>query len=192
MSMLGEVEGLVALVNPGSRLRRGLELLRDCLAGRPPEVVSQLSSLQPGETRRITLHGDALYLLLQCYTTRRRVEGRFEAHARHTDLQFIWSGRECIEVCDVRRLQPLPTHDESGNAYFPMGNELHSRLRLQAGEVAVLLPQDAHAPCLSLDGEEGVQVRKIVVKVQDAQSTMRTEVLPVTASTQPAYAGGAR
>ena len=168
MSMLGKVEDLVALVHPGSRLRRGLELLQDCLTGRLPEAVRQVSSLQPGETRRVSVNGDALYLLIQCYKTRRRVEGRFEAHARHADLQFLWSGRECIEVCDLRMLQPVPTHDESGNAYFPMGDEVHSRLLLQAGEVAVLLPQDAHAPCLSLAGEEEGLVRKIVVKVKDA------------------------
>lgn len=168
MSMVGKVEDLVGLVNPGSRLRRGLELLQNCLAGRLPEVVSQLSSLQPGETRRVAVKGDALYLLIQCYNTRRRLEGRFEAHVRHADLQFLWSGRECIEVFDVRRLQPLPARDEHGNVYFPMGGEVHSRLLLQAGEVAVLLPQDAHAPCLSLEDEGEKLVRKIVVKVRDA------------------------
>lgn len=166
--MLGKVEDLAALVQPGIRLRRGLQLLQDCLAGRLPEVVSQLASLEPGESRRVDVNGDSLYLLIQCYSTRRRVESRFEAHERHADLQFLWSGRECIEVCDLRKLQPLPAHDESGNAYFPMGDEVHSRLRLQAGMVAILLPQDAHAPCLSLeDGEESL-VRKIVVKVKDA------------------------
>ncbi|GEM_PF-413198 len=168
MSMLGKVDDLVALVSPGSRLRRGLELLQDCLAGRLPEVLSQLSSLQPGETRRVTVNGDALYVLIQCYKTRRRGEGRFEAHARHADLQFLWSGRECIEVFDVRRLQPLPARDEHGNVYCPIGDEVHSRLLLQAGEVAVLLPQDAHAPCLSLEDGGEKLVRKIVVKVRDA------------------------
>lgn len=168
MSMLGRVEDLVTLVNPGSRLRRGLELLQDAVSGRLPELLSQLSSLRPGETKRIAVDGEALYLLIQCYKTRSRVEGRFEAHARHTDLQFLGSGRECIEVCDVRTSQTVPARDGNGNAYFPMGEEVHSRLLLQAGEVAVLLPQDAHAPCLSLEDEEGVTVRKIVVKVMDA------------------------
>jgi biofilm protein TabA len=168
MSILGKVEDLAALVHPESRLRRGLDLLQDCLAGRLPEVVSQLTSLPPGANRRVTVNGDSLYLLIQCYTTRRRVEGRFEAHARHADLQFLWSGHECIEVFDVRRLQPSPTYDESGNAYFPITNELHSRMLLQAGEVAILLPQDAHAPCLSFQNGEESLVRKIVVKVKDA------------------------
>lgn len=168
MSMLGKVDDLVALVNPGSRLWRGLDLLRNCLTGRRPEVVSQLASLEPGETRRVTVDGDVLYLLIQCYRTRRRLEGRFEAHLRHADLQFLWSGRECIEVFDVRTLQPLPARDEHGNVHFPMGDELHSRLLLQAGAVAVLLPQDAHAPCLALEDEGETLVRKIVVKVRDA------------------------
>ena len=174
MAMLGKPDDLVVLVHPESRLRRGLELLQDCLKGRLPEVVSQISSLQPGETRRVSVNGDALYLLIQCYKTRRRIEGRFEAHARHADLQFLWSGRECIEIRDVRAFQSVPAYDGSGNAYFPMGDKVHSRVLLQAGEVAVLLPQDAHAPCLSLDDEEETLVRKIVVKVADAHLPVST------------------
>lgn len=166
--MLGRVEDLLVLVDPGSRLRQGLKLLQDCLAGGPHEVISQLSTLQPGDTRRVTVNGDALYLLIQCYYTKRRLEGRFEAHARHADLQFLWSGRECIEVFDVRRVQSLPARDEHGNLYVPMGKEVHSRLLLQAGEVAVLLPQDAHAPCLCPENEQANLVHKIVVKVKDA------------------------
>ena len=189
--MLGKVEDLVALVHPGSRLRRGLELLQDCLTGRLPEAVRQVSSLQPGETRRVSVNGDALYLLIQCYKTRRRVEGRFEAHARHADLQFLWSGRECIEVCDVRMSQPVPAYDANGNVYFPMGDEAHSRLLLQAAEVAVLLPQDAHAPCLSIDGEEGELVRKIVVKIKDAHlpDSGAEEDVTDAAAVGPAMAG---
>ena len=57
MSMLGKVEDLVPLVHPRSRLRRGLELLQDCVAGRLPEVVNQVSSLPPGETSRVSLEG---------------------------------------------------------------------------------------------------------------------------------------
>ncbi len=168
MVMLGKVEDLLGLVHPGSRLRLGLELLQDCLAGRLPEVINQVQTLPPGETRRISLEGDAFYLLLQCYEPKRREDGRFEAHARHTDLQYLWSGREGIEVCDLPALSPAATYDGNGNVYFPMGKEVRSRLLLHAGQVAVLLPQDAHAPCLRCDGDEEELVRKIVVKVMDA------------------------
>jgi len=168
MSMSGKVEEIVRLVHPNSRLRRGLELLQDCVAGRLPEVVNQVSTLPPGETIRVSLQGDALYLLIQCYKPKRRDEGRFEAHERHTDLQYLWSGRECIEVCDLRSQPNVPAYDTQGNFYTPMGTEAHSRLLLRAGDVAVLLPEDAHAPCLALEGDGEKLVRKIVVKVRDA------------------------
>ena len=171
MSMLGKVEELVPLVHPRSRLRRGLELLEDCVAGRLPEVVNQVSTLPPGETIRVSLEGDALYLLIQCYKPKRREQGRFEAHARHTDLQFLWSGCECIEVCDLRALPSAAGYDSKGNVYFPMGDTVHQRFLLKAGDVAVLTPPDAHAACLKPEGEGEGLVRKIVVKVLDAQLT---------------------
>jgi YhcH/YjgK/YiaL family protein len=166
--MHGKLEDLNHLVHPNSRLKRGLELLQDCVTGCRPEIMNQISMLAPGETSRISLEGDALYLLVQCYHPRTREQGRFEAHERHTDLQFLWSGCECIEICDVRSQPNLPCYDSHGNFYFPLGNESHSQLLMHAGEVAVLLPEDAHAACLSLGGEGEALVRKIVVKIRDA------------------------
>jgi len=168
MAMLGKVDDLTELVNPRSRLGRGLALLQDCLAGRLPSVTGEIAKLQPGETRRVAMDGDAVYLLIQCYQSKQRSEGRFEAHARHTDLQYVWSGRERIEICDLRASQPKPAYDTNGNVFFPISDGAHSHLLLQAGEVAVLLPQDAHAPCLRAADAEGELVRKIVVKIQDA------------------------
>jgi YhcH/YjgK/YiaL family protein len=168
MAMLGKLEDVAALVNPRSRLRRGLALLQECLAGRFPGGAAEIAHLQPGESRRVAVDGDAVYLLIQCYWSKRQNEGRFEAHARHTDLQYVWSGRERIEVCDLRACQPKPAYDANGNVFFPIGDAAHSRLLVQAGDVAVLLPQDAHAPCLRANDDDGELVRKIVVKVQDA------------------------
>jgi YhcH/YjgK/YiaL family protein len=166
--MLGKLKDLNHLVHANSRLKRGLDLLEDCVAGHFPEVTNAIATLSPGETSRIWLEGDAFYLLVQCYQPRTRDQGRFEAHERHTDLQFLWSGRECIEVCDLHASLPAAAYDKNGNVYFPLGNQPHSRLLLHAGEVAVLLPEDAHAACLSLGGDGEELVRKIVVKIQDA------------------------
>jgi YhcH/YjgK/YiaL family protein len=168
MALLRRIEDLAVLVHPGGRLRRGLELLRDCLTGRLPDVASEVASLQPGETRRVPVDGDALYLLPQCYRTRPRTEGRFEAHQCHTDLQYVWSGRERIEVCDLRAVQSKPAYDANGNVHLPINDTAHTHLLVAAGDVAVLFPQDPHAPCLSASAAESELVRKSVVKIQDA------------------------
>ena len=107
MAMIGKVDDLAPLLHPGSRLRRGLKVLQDCLAGRLPEVTREVTNLAPGATARIALEGDALYLLIQCYKPKRRAEGRFEAHERHTDLQFLWSGRGMHRSLRFARL-PCP------------------------------------------------------------------------------------
>ena len=191
MAMHGKLEDLNHLVHPNSRLKRGLELLQDCMTGRRPEIMNQISRLAPGETSRISLEGDALYLLVQCYQPRTRDQGRFEAHERHTDLQFLWSGRECIEVCDLHASLPAAAYDKNGNVYFPLGNQPHSRLLLHAGEVAVLLPEDAHAACLSLGGDGEELVRKIVVKIRDAHLPVSGAEAdsPGAAACEPAVAG---
>jgi len=91
----------------------------------------------------------------------------FEAHERYTDLQSLGAGAEWIEVCDVRAQHGLPQFDANGNIYFPLADQARSCLRLGAGDVAVLFPRDAHAPCLRVEND-GQLVRKIAVKVRDA------------------------
>jgi hypothetical protein len=70
--MSGKLEDVIPLHPSGSRLLRGLKSLQDCVAGRLPEIVNQVSTLPPGETIRVSLKGDALYLLIQCYKPKRR------------------------------------------------------------------------------------------------------------------------
>jgi beta-galactosidase beta subunit len=62
----------------------------------------------------------------------------------------------------------LPAYDAKGNIFLPLGTAAHSRLLLEAGDLAVLFPNDAHAPCLRVEEGKDELVRKIVVKVKDA------------------------
>ena len=130
-----------------------------------------VSSQSIGDSAKVPVEGDALYLIVQCYRTRPRDQGRFEAHQCYTDVQYICDGQECIEVCDLRaRLGALPAYDANGNVFFPLEAAARERVVLRAGEGVVLFPNDAHAACLRVDLGEGQVVRKIVVKVKDAHS----------------------
>jgi len=168
MAMFGKVEELVGLVCPGGRLQRGLALLCDYRQGRRPDWRRILAALKPGQKAQAALEGDALFALFQCYLPKPRAEGRFEAHQRYTDLQYLDEGGEWIEVCPLSEQADLPPFDAQGNVFFPLGTAAHSRVRLAAGQVAVLFPQDAHAPCLRVEDAPETPVRKIVIKVRDA------------------------
>ncbi len=166
--MLGKVEELIGLVHPAGRLKPGLTLLQDYRQGRRPEWVKILGKLKAGEKAEVNRQGDGLYAILQCYEPKPRAEGRFEAHQHHTDLQYLSEGTEWIEVCDPTAQASLPPFDANGNVYFPLGPGAHSRMRLEAGEVAVLFPNDAHAPCLRVEDAPAGLVRKIVIKLKNA------------------------
>jgi YhcH/YjgK/YiaL family protein len=167
--MFGRVEDLLGRVHPASRLHRGLAVLQAYCTGCRPDWTEFLAGLKPGEKREVAIEGDILYAILQCYAPKPRAEGRFEAHARHTDLQYLAEGTEWIEVCDLRAQTERPPFDEKGNVFFPLGPDTHSRVRLGAGQVAVLFPNDAHAPCLRVEDAADTLVRKIVIKVRDAE-----------------------
>jgi biofilm protein TabA len=168
MALFGKVEDLLPLVHPGSRLHRGLALLKDYLDGRSVELDQIVRRQQAGDKARIDLDGDLLYLIIQCRAPKPPAEWRFEAHQRHTDVQFLCAGVERIDVCDLRRQTGPPAYDASGNMYFPLGDAPHTRLRLERGDCAVFFPNEAHAPCLPVAGAPDELLRKIVVKIKDA------------------------
>ena len=138
------------------------------ISGRSPEISLILSRQKAGDVAKLPVEGDELYMLIQTYKARSREQGRFEAHQRHTDLQYLCAGQEWVDFCDLDARPNLPAYDGNGNLYFPLGTRAHSRLLLRAGNVAVLFPNDAHAPCLRVEGSQDELVRKIVVKVKDA------------------------
>lgn len=178
--MLGKADDLIAQVPPDTRLRAGLRLLQDFFDGRFPELARRVASLKVGESDRIPVDGDDMFILIQCYEPRTREKGRFEAHKRYTDLQSLSAGQEWIEVCDARAQRGLPEFDANGNIYFPLADQARSCLRLSFGTVAVLFPNDAHAPCLRVEGTDHSLVRKVAVKIKDAlwpESSPRQETL---------------
>ena len=170
MALFGRAEELLEQVRPGTRLARGLTYLRDYREGRLPEVENIVRRQKNGDKARVEIQGEALFALIQCYPPRAREESLFEAHQRYTDLQYLCEGREWIEVCDLKSQEGLSPFDADGNVYFPLTREVHTRLLLQPEQVAVLSPDDAHAPCLRVGDAEAL-VRKIVIKVLDAEMT---------------------
>jgi YhcH/YjgK/YiaL family protein len=168
MALFGSVEELIRQVRAGTRLARGLAYLSNYRAGRLPDIEAIVRSQKSGDRARVEIEGEKLYVLVQCYEPRARETGRFEAHQRYTDLQYLCEGQERIEVCEFPSQPGLSAYDANGNLHFPLGTQAHSRICLQAGRVAVLFPHDAHAPGLRVD-EADTLVRKLVIKIHDAE-----------------------
>ncbi|SKA22429.1 YhcH/YjgK/YiaL family protein [Consotaella salsifontis] len=107
---------------------------------------------------------DAMFAVVQDYTTAPKATRRPEFHERHIDIQYIVAGREVIGVAprsgDVRIVEDhLATRDVA----FVEEISEETDITVWAGGFAVFFPWDIHRPqCFAAAAEP---VRKVVIKI---------------------------
>lgn len=156
MAEIGYIEDVLRRHGRDDRIRAGLEYLAhlgaDTLAGQGP-----------GYAARVDLEGEEIFALHQVYVTKDREEGRYEAHRKHIDLQFLVAGEEQVFLAPLREgTETVPYDAERDVAFYEAKQGME--LVLRASMVAIFYPEDLHAPCLDLAGKD--QVKKVVVKIR--------------------------
>ncbi len=113
---------------------------------------------------RVDIDGDRVFALVQRYATAPAAAPKFEYHRKYIDVQFIASGEEVIGWVRAEKMKITETYDEKKDICFgTVKKGTWTPVFLQAGQLAVLWPEDAHAPKLAADGP--LPVMKIVIKV---------------------------
>ena len=87
--------------------------------------------------------------------------GKFEAHRIYTDLQYIVSGNEIIEVLPLTDVRES-TGYEPDIEFFATQTSASNMLVMRAGTFAIFEPCDAHRPCIRHTADT---IRKIVFKI---------------------------
>jgi len=129
------------------RLDAALAWLRDC-EGNYPEPGTSLE-IAPG----ITVKSQAVALIPAD-------KARLEAHRRYIDIQMPLKTVESIGWADVRDLKiPRDGYNEAKDVAF-YGDAAQTIVHVRPGQLAILFPEDAHAPNIGLGNH-----RKLVVKV---------------------------
>lgn len=133
-----------------SDLRKAIDFLRQ----------TGLPRLADGRTE---IDGDRVFALVQRYTTANDGTLNFEYHRKYIDIQVIVSGVEMIGWTDADRLEVTTPYDEAKDVCFGRAAAgAWTPVRLEAGQLAVFWPADAHAPKQCADAP--LRVMKIVVK----------------------------
>lgn len=125
-----------------------------------------LEQLRPdAAVGRHEIDGDAVYAMLQRYTTRPVADVQMEAHRRYIDIQYIVSGRELIQWAPLTALAAAtqPYDAATDFALYATTPEMLP-VQVRAGQFAILFPDDAHAPCCAWG--DPAEVLKVVVKVE--------------------------
>ena len=121
--------------------------------------------LSKWEEGRIVIDGERVFAWVTSYTTK-KIESQveLEGHRKYIDLQFLVDGDESIgwtptEIAPVNNPYNPETDAWTGVAAADGLNWV----RLSPGWLAVLYPEDAHAPQCAPG--QPMKVKKIVVKV---------------------------
>lgn len=130
------------------KIKKALQFLQD----------TELENLEPG---RIEIDGDDIFALVQKYTTKDFSDGKWEAHRKYIDIQYMVSGSESFGVVNIDYLESKAEYDEENDIEFFDGDGDY--LQLNDDEFVILFPGDAHMPGIAVEEKE--EVFKVVIKV---------------------------
>lgn len=139
-----------------------------------PLVVHPVWDLALGALRELStdtslgiteLRGEAMFMNVHRYATKREQDCRFEGHRDHIDVQCIIRGGELVDWALKSDLRKSGEYDAEKDFQFyhepdPMSL---TRIHLSAGHFAVFFTEDGHRPQIH-DGIEP-EVLKAVVKI---------------------------
>jgi YhcH/YjgK/YiaL family protein len=119
---------------------------------------TDFSLMKPG---RYDIDNENVYALLQIYDTKPVEEGKWEAHRKYIDIQYIVEGCERIGYSNIRHMKEITDYYYQKDFILLEGEG--NFITVNSGSFAIFMPQDAHMPCVSADTCS--TVKKVVVKV---------------------------
>jgi YhcH/YjgK/YiaL family protein len=119
---------------------------------------TDFESLEPG---RHEIRGDDVFVMLSRYDSKMPGQGKWEAHRRYLDVQFIAAGRERMGIAPLEAMSVSQEYDQQKDLVLLSGEGQF--VAMAAGDFMVLYPHEAHMPGMAVADAE--KVTKVVVKV---------------------------
>lgn len=132
----------------GEKIRKALQYLAE----------TDFTATLPG---KYEIDGANIYAIVDEYNTKPLSAGKWEAHRKYIDIQYIAAGREKIGVSEFEKVIVIEDYDENKDCAIYKGDG--NFLLVDEGYFAIFFPTDVHMPGLSINLPK--QVKKVVVKV---------------------------
>lgn len=120
---------------------------------------TNLESLEPG---KYEIEGENIYAVVQCYDTKPVTAGKWEAHKKYIDIQYIVSGKEKMGYSNQIKMIVTEEYNEDKDVMFLKGEG--NFLIAESGYFALFFPSDVHMPGIAVN--LSTPVKKVVVKVK--------------------------
>lgn len=110
------------------------------------------------------IEGKEIFANVQEYTTIPWEKCAFEAHDQYFDIQYVVYGKEIFGYAKRDGLKESVPYDSENDLLFFEEPQNCGKILLEAGDFAIVPPEDAHKPrCMA---GESCKVKKIVLKVK--------------------------
>lgn len=109
------------------------------------------------------INGEEVYINIQDYNSKPLSEGKWEAHKKYADIQFVIKGEEKIGVGDISEFTTLEPYSAEKDLEFLQTQAPQDFLTLKENDFIILYPQDVHMPQICVNTSS--YVKKAVVKV---------------------------
>ncbi len=120
---------------------------------------TDFTNMEPG---RYEIDGDDVFALVQQYNSKPLAEGKWEAHRKYTDVQYVVAGTERMGYGQTGDFKTVKAYDPESDCLFLEGSG--NMLLAKAGTFAVFGPEDVHMPTIAENTPQ--PVKKVVVKVR--------------------------
>ena len=113
---------------------------------------------------RVAIDGDNVFALIQHYAAKPLEKGRWEAHRRYLDIQYLAAGAERFGIGDVEAMRIVENLPDKDLLFLDDADGRGQFVTLSAGAFAMVWPHEAHMPGLET-GSSAADITKVVVKV---------------------------
>lgn len=111
---------------------------------------------------RYDIQGEDVFAMVQEYETKAEEEGKYEAHKKYIDIQYMVEGEEKVGYAFVENLETCLPYDSEKDFMLLEGNKEFFGLR--NNEFYIFFPEDAHMPGIAKENK--TKVKKVVIKVK--------------------------
>ncbi|MBO7309978.1 MAG: YhcH/YjgK/YiaL family protein [Clostridia bacterium] len=132
-----------------------------------PAVLNEARKVlfNPPEAGNYAIDGDNCYYGIQRIDAKSPFDALFETHNEYIDIHMVISGEEIIRFENKSKLSFVKQHSEDCDM-FAMNKDYDS-VRLTPGDLVIVYPNEAHAPCIRAEGTDG-KICKMIVKIKNS------------------------
>ena len=131
----------------------------------PKAVIDFISSLTDDMAEGRYEIAGGIYANVETYRTKNEEDAYPEAHRKYIDIQLLLRGIERIDYANINDLKKHCDYNpEKDIIFYERLSEMTGSFILNGKNFAILYPQDAHAPQISVSKLHDY-VKKVVIKI---------------------------